>query len=77
MKTTIVDDQLYGALEAAARRSGRQVPEVVNEALTSWLADAAMDDAERDLIEEARVEATEQGGVEFEAFFDDLDRNRN
>lgn len=67
----------YGALEAAARRGGRPVPEVVNEPLASWLADATMDDADQDLIEQARVEAAEQGGVEFEAFFEELDRNRN
>ena len=77
MKTTIVEDRLYGAMEAAARRRGRPVPELVNEALVSWLADVAMDDADHDLIEQARVEAAEQGGVEFEAFFDNLGRSRS
>ena len=77
MRTTTVDDQLYGALEAAADRRGRPVPDVVNEAIESWLADAALDDSDHDLIEQAQVEAAEQGGVEFESFFDDLDESRN
>ncbi|MXZ90246.1 MAG: hypothetical protein F4Z05_02055 [Chloroflexi bacterium] len=72
MKTMIVDDGLFSALEAAAELSGRTVQELVNEALVSWLADAAMDDAEHTAIEKARAEAAEQGGVEFELFFDEL-----
>ena len=67
-----VDDAQYLALEEAARRSDRSVQELINEAIESWLAEAAMDDAEHDAIEEARAEAGEQGGVEFEAFFDEL-----
>ena len=38
----------------------------------SWLADAATDYAERAAIEQARAEAAEHGGAEFEAFFDGL-----
>ncbi len=72
--TAVVDDRLDRVLEAAARRKRKQVPEPVNEALPSRRADAAMDDADHDLIEQARVEAAEQGGVEFEAFFDELDQ---
>lgn len=72
MKTTSVDDGLYSALAAVADRSGRSVQELVNEAIESWLADAAMDDAEYEAIEKARAEAAEEGGVEFEAFFDRL-----
>ncbi len=72
MKTMTVDDALYLALEEAARRNDRSVGELINEAITSWLAEAEMDDAEHDAIEEARAEATEQGGVEFEVFFADL-----
>ena len=70
MKTMTVDDALYVALEEAARRNDRSVGELINEAIESWLAE--MDNAEHDAIEEARAEATEQGGVEFEAFFDEL-----
>ena len=77
MKTMPVDDGLYGALEMAADRNGRPVQELVNEAILSWLAEEAMDDAEWAAIEQARVEAVEQGGVEFEAFFDQLLENRD
>ena len=72
MKTMSVDDSLYSALEATSGRSGRPVQELVNEAIVSWLAEAAMDDAEHAAIEDVRVETAEQGGVEFESFFDDL-----
>lgn len=72
MKTMSVDDGLYGAFEAAADRDGRSVQELVNEALVSWLVDAAMDDADRTEIKQARIENAEQGGVEFEAFFNKL-----
>ena len=76
MTTMSVDDGLYGALEAAADRDGRPVQELVNEAIRSWLADAATDDADHVAIEHARAEAAEQGGVEFEAFFDRILRDR-
>ena len=72
MKTMTVDDVHYLALEEAARRSDRSVQELVNEAIESWLAEAELDDAEHTAIEEARAEAAEQGGIEFEAFFDEL-----
>ncbi|MXY75721.1 MAG: hypothetical protein F4Y40_01345 [Acidimicrobiia bacterium] len=75
MKTTTVDDGLYTALEAAADRNGRPVQELVNEAIGSWLADTAADEADHVAIESARAEAAEQGGVEFEAFFDSLPGN--
>ena len=77
MKTMTVDDGLYGALEVVAGRNGRQVRELVEEAIVSWLADAASDDADHTAIEHARAEATEQGGIEFEAFFDGLAEGRN
>ena len=48
----------------------------MEEAIVSWLADAALDDADHAEIEHARVEAVERGGVEFEAFFDDLAKGR-
>lgn len=75
MRTTTVDDGLYCALEAAADRRGMPVDELVNEAIVSWLADAAMDDVDRAAIERARAEAAEHGGAEFEAFFDELSRD--
>lgn len=72
MKTMTVDDGMYGALETATDRDGRPVQELVNEAIASWLADAAADEDDHAAIEQARAEAAEQGGVEFEPFFDDL-----
>ena len=72
MKTMSVDDSMYGTLEAAADRNGRPVQELVKEAVVSWLADLAMDEADHTVIQQARAEAAEQGGVEFEAFFDEL-----
>ena len=73
MKTVTVDDRLYGALAEAATRNGRPLHDVLSEAIESWLADTALDDAERPAIERSRAEAAEQGGVDFEAFFDGRD----
>ena len=67
-----MDDGLFTALEAAGDRNGRPVEELVNEAIGSWLADAAADDTDHAAIESARAEAAEHGRVEFEAFFDSL-----
>ena len=72
MRTMTVDDTLYGALEAAAGREGRPVQELLNEAIESWLADAALDEADHSAIARSRHEATEQGGVELEEFFGKL-----
>ena len=72
MKTMTVDDSLYSALEAEADRSGRRVNDLLTEAIEAWLADSAMDEAEHAEIKSSRSEAAEQGGVEFEKFFDEL-----
>ncbi len=69
MKTLTVTDNLYLVLEEVAVRSGRPISDLVSEAVEAWLADGAIDDAERREIDVARAEAAEQGGVEFEAFF--------
>lgn len=69
MKTLTVADSLYSALEEVSTRSGRSVPDLVSEAIESWLIEGGIDDAERLEIEAARAEAAEQGGVEFETFF--------
>lgn len=60
------------ALEAAADRNGRTIQTMVVEALESWLADLAADETELDDIQAARLEAAEDGTVEFEAFFDEM-----
>lgn len=72
MKTVAVDDSLYGALEAASDRDGRPVHELLNEAIESWLVDAATDDGDYSAIERSRHEAAGQGAVEFEQFFEEL-----
>lgn len=72
MKTMTVEDRLYGALEAAADRNGRPVQELLSEAIESWLADAALDEADHSAIARSRHEAAEQGGVESEQFFEEL-----
>ncbi len=72
MKTMTVSDGLYGALEAVAERNGRSIQELLSEAIESWLADAALDDADHAAIAQSRAEAAEHGGAEFEAFFDRL-----
>lgn len=77
MKTMTVDDGLYGALGAAADRSGRPVQELVNEAIASWLADAAAGEDDRAAIGQARAEADEHGGADFEPFFDELLEDRD
>lgn len=46
--------------EFVAHRRGTPVPEPVKDALASRLAEAATDDADRDPIEQARVEAAGQ-----------------
>ena len=77
MKTMTVDDNLYGALEAAASRHGRPVQALLNEVIEAWLADDAADEADHAAIDRARLEAAAQGGVEFEAFFEELLGDRN
>lgn len=44
----------------------------LDEAIESWLDEAAISDAERAEIERARSEAAQVGTVEFEEFFADL-----
>ena len=57
MKTMILEDRLYSALEEEADRSGRTVDELVTEATETWLADLEPDEGERPEIELARSEA--------------------
>lgn len=73
MKVTIAmrDDALYRSVKVAAARSGRQVRDVVEEALQAWLE--AQEDAE-DLAasQEALAEYDRNAGVDAVAFFDRL-----
>ena len=77
MKVMSVDEDLYGALEAVADRDGRTVQALVVEALVAWLAEMAVDEVDHAAIEQARAEAAELGGVEFEEFFGELLQERD
>ena len=70
MKTLMVEDDLYEALEGEAHKVGCTVGELVSEVVSAWLADAELDERERVEIEAARVEAAIMGGVEADEFFD-------
>ena len=77
MKVMSVDEDLYGALEAAAGRNGRTVQELVAEAVVAWLGELAADEVDHAAIEQSRAEAAEFGGVEFEEFFGKLLQDRD
>ena len=77
MKAMSVDEDLYGALQAVADRDGRTVQDLVAEAIVSWLAELAVDEADHAAIEQSRAEAVELGGVEFEQFFGELLQDRD
>lgn len=77
MKTLMMEDDLYEALEGEAHKVGCTVGELVAEAVSSWLADAELDEGERAEIDTARAEAAEVGGVEADEFFDRLLRESN
>lgn len=71
MKVTIAfsDELLYRQIKVRAAASGRQIREVVEEALEAWLD--AQDNAEdRAGSQAALVEYAASGGVEAGAFFD-------
>lgn len=72
MKNLTLTDNVYSALEAAADSSGRAVEELATEAIEAWLAELELDELDHAEIEAARAEALEDGGTEFEEFFDDL-----
>lgn len=70
MKVTIAlrDDELYRAIRVRAAQSGRQIRDIVEEALEMWLT--AQEDAE-DIIaaKEALTEYDGAGGVDAEELF--------
>lgn len=70
MKVTIAfsDDSLYRAVRVRAAQSGRQIRDIVQEALEMWLT--AQEDAE-DIAaaKEALAEYDEVGGIDAEEFF--------
>jgi plasmid stability protein len=70
MKVTISfrDDALYRAVRVRAAQEGRQIRDIVEEALTAWLD--AREDAEDEAASVAALrEYDEQGGEDADAFF--------
>lgn len=70
MKVTIAlrDEALYRAVRIRAVESGRQIRDVIEEALREWLE--RQEDAEdRDLAREALAEYDADGGEDADAFF--------
>ncbi len=67
MKVTIAfsDEELYRAIRVRAAQSGRQIREIVEEALTTWL-ETQEDDED---IAESLLALEEPGGVDASAFF--------
>jgi plasmid stability protein len=70
MKVTIAfqDDELYRRVKLHAAASGRQVREIVEEALTSWL-DAQEDAEDLKASAEALEDYATAGGVDADVFF--------
>jgi plasmid stability protein len=71
MKVTIAlrDDALYRAVRIRAVASGRQIRDVIEEALREWLE--RQEDAEdRELAREALTEYEASGGEDADAFFE-------
>lgn len=73
MKVTIAfhDDELYRSIKVIAARSGRQIRDVVEEALEEWLE--SREDAEDIAVSEEAIAAIERGeGIDADAFFERL-----
>ncbi len=71
MKVTIAlrDEALYRSVKVAAARTGRQIRDVVEEALTEWLE--SRETAEDVAASADAVAAHERGeGIDADAFFD-------
>ena len=70
MKVTVAfgNDELYRAIRVRAAQSGRQIRDIVEEALEMWLT--AQEDAEDvAAAKDALAEYDEAGGVDAEVFF--------
>lgn len=70
MKVTIAfsDDELYRRVKVHAAASGRQVRDIVEEALAAWL-DQAEEAEDVDASSAALAEYESVGGVDADAFF--------
>ena len=66
--TVMLDDELYRATKVEAARQGKPVKDLVAEALHEWLE--IQEDLELlPLVEEARREYEEKGGIELDEAF--------
>ena len=73
--TVVIDDDLYTAVKVEAARRNRPLKEIVSEALSEWLE--VQEDLELGpIIEEARRELREEGGIEAKEFFRQLEAER-
>lgn len=72
MKTLMLDDKLYVALEEESVKAGRPISELLTEAVEQWLLDAELDEAELIEVQAADREWRETGGVEASEFFDSV-----
>lgn len=73
MKVTVAfaNDELYQAVRVRAVQSGRQIRDIVEEALEMWIE--AQEDAEDVTASEAALaEHAAAGGVDADSFFDRL-----
>lgn len=70
MKVTVAfsDDELYKAVRVRAAQSGRQIRDLVEEALAMWLA-AQEDEEDLRASAEALAEYAEAGGIDADAYF--------
>ena len=75
MTVVIDDDDLYTAIKVEAARRNRPLKELVAEAIREWLE--VQEDLElAPIIEEARRELREEGGIEAKEFFRQLEAER-
>ena len=73
MKVTIAfrDDELYRSIKVIAARSGRQIRDVVEEALAEWLE--TRETAEDIAVSREAIAAIERGeGIDANAFFEKM-----
>lgn len=70
MKVTVAfsDDELYRRVKVRAAASGRQVRDIVEEALVRWL-EASEDEEDRVAAERALAEYEDVGGMDADAWF--------
>lgn len=73
MKVTIAlsDDSLYRAVRVRAAQDGRQIRDIVEEALRAWL-DAQEDAEDAAASQTALAEYEEAGGVDADRYFERL-----